>query len=234
MEKSDRDISEWDRRLKQQLERSFHNYHNRRIDLSVARDNEQLDWTGEIIIVEKASSSDATATIRLMFDDADLLTLEKNVEIRSIFNRLFITNTAQAGEWLDVIAGINFEYKKKIDVVNFVDSGDVEEYDYEITDLDLDGMWHDLDLSDKIPIGTVAVLFNITSLRSSDAPRGLNFKTKGVTNEKNVPTYSVSVANMNFSAQLQVVPNADRMICYKGAANFNSCNLTITSILLAV
>lgn len=114
MGKSDRDISQWDARLKEQLERSFHNYHKRRIDLSVARDNKQFDWTGEILIVEKASSSNAIATVRLMFVDADPLTLEKNVEIKSIFNRLYLSNDALAGEWLDVIAGINFEYKKKI------------------------------------------------------------------------------------------------------------------------
>lgn len=114
MEKSDRDIGQWDARLKEQLERSFHNYHVRRIDLSVARDNKQLDWTGETIIVEKASSAAAIATVRLMFEDADELTLQENVEIKSIFNRVYISNEVQADEWLDVIAGINFEYKKKI------------------------------------------------------------------------------------------------------------------------
>ncbi|MBA7523266.1 hypothetical protein ES705_15389 [subsurface metagenome] len=110
MAKSDRDISEWDARLKAQLERSFHNYHKRRIDLSVARDNKQLDWTGETIIVEKASSAAASAKVRLNFDDADELELVQNVEIKSIFGRLYLTNDAQADEWLDVIAGINFEY----------------------------------------------------------------------------------------------------------------------------
>lgn len=114
MEKSDRDISEWDARLRTQLQRSFHNYHVRRIDLSVARENKKLDWTGEIIIVEKASSSSAIAKLRLNYDDADLLTLEENVEIESIFGGVFLTNDAQPDEWLDVIEGINFSYKKKI------------------------------------------------------------------------------------------------------------------------
>lgn len=113
MKQSDRDISQWDARLKQQLERSFHNYHKRRIDLSVARDNKQIDWTGETIIVENASSSSAIATVRLMFDDANPLDLAENIEINSIFNRLFLSNEAQPDQWLDVIAGINFEYKKK-------------------------------------------------------------------------------------------------------------------------
>lgn len=113
MKQSDRDISQWDARLKQQLERSFRNYHKRRIDLSVARDNEQLDWTGEHIIVEKASSSSAIATVRLMFDDADPLDLGKDIVIKSIFNRVYLSNAAQADQWLDVIIGINFEYEKK-------------------------------------------------------------------------------------------------------------------------
>ncbi|MBA7496443.1 hypothetical protein ES702_07051 [subsurface metagenome] len=116
MDKSDRDISQWDARLKQQLERNFYNYHNRRIDLSVARDNKQYNWTGETFIVEKASSANAIATVRLMFEDADELILQDNVEIKSIFNSVFISNEAQAGEWLDIIAGINFEYKKKIGI----------------------------------------------------------------------------------------------------------------------
>ena len=110
MAKSDRDIGQWDARLKAQLERSFHNYHKRRINLSVARDNMQFDWTGETIIVEKSSSAAASATVRLNFDDADELELVKNVVIKSIFGRFYITNDAQADEWLDVIVGINFEY----------------------------------------------------------------------------------------------------------------------------
>lgn len=113
MDKSDRDISEWDKRLKEQLERSFHNYHKRRIDLSVAREDKKYNWTGETLIVEKASSSSAIATVRLMFEDADELTLGENVEINSIFNRVFLSNTAQPDEWIDIIAGINFSYKKK-------------------------------------------------------------------------------------------------------------------------
>jgi len=111
---SDRDISQWDARLKEQLERSFHNYHKQRVDLSVARDKKKFNWTGEIIIVEKASSSEAIATVRILFDDAETLTLEENVEIRSIFNRVYLSNAVQADEWLDVIYGINFEYQKKL------------------------------------------------------------------------------------------------------------------------
>jgi len=113
MAKSDRDISEWDARLRSQLQRAFHNYHCRRIDLSVARDNQKLDWTGEILIVENVSSLDASAKVRLNFDDADQLTLEEDVEIESIFGGLFISNDAQPDEWLDVIAGINFKYRQQ-------------------------------------------------------------------------------------------------------------------------
>lgn len=115
MAKSDRDISEWDKRLKEQIERGFKNYHVRRIDLSEARENKQLNWTGETLIVERASSKTAIAMVRLNYDDADELVLEENVEIKSIFGRLYLTNIVQAGQWLDLIAGINFEYKKKID-----------------------------------------------------------------------------------------------------------------------
>ncbi len=180
MEKSDRDISQWDARLKEQLERSFHNYHKKRIDLSVARDNKQIDWTGEILIVEKASSSSASATVRFNFDNADELILEEDVEIESIFGRLYLTNDAQADEWLDVIVGINFKYKKKIADLQFVAKADQQSYDFVKADFTTDYAYHDLDLSGIIPVGTVAVfLYGAYKSDSFDAEG--SFATKGYT-----------------------------------------------------
>ncbi len=115
MGQSDRDISEWESRLAEQVRRSFHNYRVRRIDLGVARYNKKIDLTGEIIIVEKASSLSASATVRLNFDDAGELDLTQGVEIKSIFGKIYLTNDVQTGEWLDVVTGINFEYKKHTD-----------------------------------------------------------------------------------------------------------------------
>ena len=210
---SDRDISAWDARLKQQLERSFHNYHKRRIDLSVARDNKQFDWTGEILIVEKASSSDAIATVRLMFDDADPLTLEENVQIGSIFNRIFVTNDALVGEWLDVIAGINFEYKKKIADV-WVDRGDTDITDLMRSGMTTNGAWHLWDLSGVVPNGHPR-LVHISVLARDDTPDiELKFRTRGNVNTPNAAVFRLYIADIYHAADILVWANADSQIEY--------------------
>lgn len=114
MNGSDRDISQWDARLKEQIDRHFHNYHIHKIDLTIERKDELVNWAGESLIVENVSSSSAIANVRLNFKDADQLTLKEGIEIKSIFGRVYLSNDAQAGEWLEIIAGINFSYKKEI------------------------------------------------------------------------------------------------------------------------
>lgn len=215
MDKSDRDISQWDARLKEQLERSFHNYHKRRIDLSVARDNKQLNWTGETLIVEKASSSSAIATVRLMFEDADPLTLEENVEIESIFNRLYLSNNAQADEWLDVIAGINFEYKKKIAKEVFVDRGDPADIDFLHSELILDGAWHSLDLSNIIPKGCVLVLLRVAN-ENDVAGSAFDCRKYGCIYQCNFSAVHCFVSNMYNNQDVLVIPDKNGVIEYLG------------------
>ena len=206
MEQSDRDIGQWDARLKQQLERKFHNYHKHTIDLSIARVNEKLNWTGETIIVEKVSSSDAIATIRLLFDDAGLLNLEENVEINSIFNRVYITNTAQPDAWIDVIYGINFEYKKKIAEggLVYVSRGDVAEYDFEVGDLITDGTWRVLDISSIVPPqailidGRIEVSDNLTS-------QAVYLRPYGHVNVKNRSSVITQVSGITVVANFSLV-----------------------------
>lgn len=213
MDKSDRDISQWDARLKEQLERSFHNYHKRRIDLSVARDNKQFDWTGETLIVEKASSADANATVRFMFEDADELTLQENIEIKSIFNRIYISNDAQTDEWLDVIAGINFEYKKKISGHKYVSRGDPDEADFDETDFTVQNQWTDIDLSSIVPSGTVLVLLAVL-VRSSTAGGQLQFRKNGNTNFIEGDGIICDIANQPTCGTLLIPCDADRKIEY--------------------
>ena len=110
---SDRDIKNWDQRLKDQVNRGWENYLKHRIDLSIARNDEILMLAGEFFYVEGSSSAGALAAIKLNRDKNDPLTLKKGVAIESIFTRTFITNTAQAGEWLDIIVGINFKYSMR-------------------------------------------------------------------------------------------------------------------------
>lgn len=111
---SDRDIKTWDERLKAQAERHWDNYVHRRIDLSTARLDEPFLIAGEFIYVEERSSVNAVAKIKIQKVNKESLDLVRGVEIYTVFTQVFITNDALQGEWLDLVFGINFIYKKKI------------------------------------------------------------------------------------------------------------------------
>lgn len=113
MNGSDRDIAEWDKRLGDQALRGWDNHKRNRIYLDTAKSIKQWIVVGEFLYVEKVSSKSALATLRLNREKNDPIDLELGTVIKTIFCRLFITNTAQAGEWIDVITGINFEYYKQ-------------------------------------------------------------------------------------------------------------------------
>jgi len=108
---SDRDISSWDQRLGDQVHRNWNNYTRRRIDLATARNDEMVSLAGEFLYVEEVSSESALATLRLNRNTNDSIDLRRNVILKTIFNRLYLTNTAQAGEWIDLLVGVNFEYQ---------------------------------------------------------------------------------------------------------------------------
>lgn len=112
---SDRDITTWEKRLKDQAVRHWENYVHRRIDLSVARVDELLAIPGEFVFVEDAYDEDTSvAQIKFQKNTNDALDLEQGVEIYTVFTQVFISNEALEDEWLDLIFGINFIYKKKI------------------------------------------------------------------------------------------------------------------------
>lgn len=236
MFQSDRDISQWDAKLKEQLERSFHNYQVHTVDLSIARDKEKYDWTGETIIVEKVSSATAIATVRLMFDDADELILEKNVEIKSIFNKVYLSNEVQAGGWLIIIVGINFEYKKKIAEaggggLTWVNRGDPDTWDWEWAaeggDFIMDWYWHDLDMSAVVPPGAVLVLF-VLHLTASAAGNLIRFRKKGQVNSNNISERITQVATVPQSFDVWVMPDDNAVIQYLGAAtNWSVIDITV-------
>ena len=110
---SDRDIKAWEKRLSDQVLRSWNNYVRRRINLSTARTNEYFGIVGEFFYVEQVSSESAKADIRLNRNTNDEIDLELGTVIKTIFQEIYITNTAQTDQWIDVIIGINFEYYKK-------------------------------------------------------------------------------------------------------------------------
>lgn len=105
---------QWLRELQEQVKKDWKNYFHRRIDLTEARADEPILIPGEFIYVEERSSAAAVAQIKLNRIRNDALDLEKGVTIKTTFIKVFITNAALDSEWIDLIFGINFEYKKKI------------------------------------------------------------------------------------------------------------------------
>jgi hypothetical protein len=118
---SDRDIKSWNDRLADQVARKWENYHKQRIDLSVARSAQPVEIVGEYIYVENVSADSVSATIQLNRNTNPELALVKRRSIETIFERLFITNAAQANAWIDIVTGINF---KIADIFFLIDVGE--------------------------------------------------------------------------------------------------------------
>ncbi len=112
MNGSDKDISSWDQRLGDQVNRKHDNYVTLRIMLDDARDRQPIGIAGEYIYVKKVSSGSAEATIRLDRNTNDELDLARGAKTETVFRDFYITNTAQAGEWIDLLIGINFKYER--------------------------------------------------------------------------------------------------------------------------
>jgi len=99
----------WDSRLKEQVARRFDNYTRMRIDLSVARTNQLFTQAGEFLYIEAASSSGAIATVRLNRDKNPELDISLHSKIETVFTCYYLTNAAQAGQWIDVLVGVDFK-----------------------------------------------------------------------------------------------------------------------------
>ena len=125
---SDRDIVNWDQRLKDQAGKGWDNYSVKRIDLSQARTNHPVRVPGEFLCISDSSSGSAVATVRLNRTSNPSLNLEEDVEIKTIFTILYISNAALVDEWIDLTIGINFEYKKKMIECGLTKTGQVIEY----------------------------------------------------------------------------------------------------------
>jgi len=108
----DREIIQWDKRLADQVMRGWDNYKHLHIDLGTARLDEPTRITGEYVYVEDSSSSLAIAKIKLNRNTNDALDLKKDVKIETVFIEVYITNELLQDQWLDLVFGINFKYKR--------------------------------------------------------------------------------------------------------------------------
>ncbi len=99
----------WEQRLHDQVQRGWTNYHKHRFDLTAGRTDLFFGFAGDFLYVAKASSASALASVKFNTDQNDSLDLQAGTEIKTVFKNVWLSNTAQAGEWLDVIVGVNFE-----------------------------------------------------------------------------------------------------------------------------
>lgn len=139
-------VTTWEKKLLDQIRQNYKPYTKVRIDLSIARANHQLDLCGNSLVVSNMSNPNNTSTIRLNKAANDELDLFDGLEIDTVFNTIFFSNTAQAGQWLELISGVEFSYKKK---VNDVPSGTIAFWSGEI--VDIPAGWHLCDGTNGTP-----------------------------------------------------------------------------------
>lgn len=102
-------IDTWDQRLSEQAKREFKTPVVVIIDLSTARENEEKSIPGDLLFVKSVSSKSASATIRFNKATNEPITLKHRTKIHTVFKSFYITNTAQAGESMTLLIGINFD-----------------------------------------------------------------------------------------------------------------------------
>ena len=76
------------------------------IDLSVAHNNLELNVSGDILKVVTATDNNSTVDVRINFPAADPIPLMRYRRLYSFFDKLYITNAAQAGKSMDLLIGV--------------------------------------------------------------------------------------------------------------------------------
>jgi len=102
-------LDTWDQKLAEQQKRDFKNYLVVTFGLDAARINEAHSIPGDLLYVNGVSSDSAAATVRFNRSTNDAVELKLHTKIETVFTSIFITNTAQAGESIELIIGINFD-----------------------------------------------------------------------------------------------------------------------------
>ena len=97
-----------------------------------------------------------------------------------------------------------------------MDRGDFDFYDWELPDLTLDWLWHDLDMSAIVPPGAGLVLCHL-NINSTDAGNLLRFRKKGQVFQSNMSERITQVGNRSASYGIWIMPNDDAVAEYLGA-----------------
>ncbi len=103
----------WEKRLAEQVSRKFKNYNIMRFDLAEARDRQPLDVVGDYVGVNDVSTDNAVCYLALNSITNDLLKVKDGVDIETVFTSVFLTNTAQVGQWIELIFATDFKKKRQ-------------------------------------------------------------------------------------------------------------------------
>lgn len=96
----------------------------------------------------------------------------------------------------------------------YYDRGDPAAYDYAKEDLQLDGAWHNLDLSDIVPV-CVKAIFIIGHVEGNGIDWKIMFRKKGNVNEINHGGMETIRANVERHRSSIVACDTNRVIQYK-------------------
>lgn len=169
---------------------------------------------GEFFYVERASSAAANAEVKLNRNTNSSLYLADGIAIETLFAKFFLTNTAQAGEWIDIIIGSNFAYKKKAERNCFVDRGDAPAWDKNLAAFVTDGAWHDYDLSSIVPVGTKAITYKLL-VQAPGIAGFVRFRNKDNNTLFNTTHTQPQVANVTNAVDGVIGVNSNRLIEYQ-------------------
>jgi len=209
------ELTEFETQLRNQILKNWKNYRKKRIDLASARGKEQFDIAGKYICVENVSSPDAAATIRINEEENDELVLVDGLEIETLFKHFFITNAAQADEWIDLIIGADFRYKKKIEVksLELVSRGDAASLDFTSGDFTKDNDWHEKSFAGKMPAAAKWILIEV--IASSETPNAMfMMRQKGNVLEWNVGYLVAPTAGIKQGRGIWLPVEADGIVEY--------------------
>lgn len=86
--------------------RRYDPYQTYTIDLTTAHDNMRIPIAGDIILVDKSSSSGLSFDIKFNNPDAADIRFDNDTKIETLFKEIYITNSAQSGKTLTLIIGV--------------------------------------------------------------------------------------------------------------------------------
>lgn len=102
-------MSNFEKKLSEQVEKRYEKYKTYRINLSTANLDHQISLAGNFLCIDEVSSGSAQAQIKIDHDRSDPINLQLHTIIKTMFYTLFLSNEAQPGEWIEILVGCDFD-----------------------------------------------------------------------------------------------------------------------------